>query len=577
MEINHWARLVAAKLVKDQIENEDSDLIILGHYGGFATYKQDGWSGYAMRMQDFITQVSGVNTLLAGPGILVTNPNGPVTTVSWDGTQGGGTDFTVTPDGPIQVAINGGSLGGSPVNVTNLDDLMISAIQIPSGLNWAGSWIEGQSAGYAADDVVWYEDPDTGVYYTYWAYNGAVPANHPLPTAGQASNDKWARLGLEGPTGKTGLSTAVLKLYQWSGTVPTVFPITDSVYTWTDGSFTLPPDYGLWSLTIPTNPNEGDILWEITQQYTDYPVGLVTNVTWTTTSPKPLAFYGFSGTDGKSVLSGSGLPASGLGVTGDFYIDITSSNYTMYGPKPSDNNWSPNTPKDLKGATGNDGRSVLSGSGVPSSGLGNVGDFYINLTSSNYTMYGPKTTNWTDNPTKDLKGNNGSITYSGSGTPPNGTGITGDYYINTSSTNYTMYGPKITDGSWTGANTVDLKGPQGAPGGAVIGVGGSIIGTPGMTISALNASSLIKLSTQSGNITVFVPDNLTSLPNGSQIMFVWDVRDTLEANSATFLALGSAVIKSANDMKYLRTLYSAATLIKITNTEYYLVGDLSPF
>ena len=56
MEINNWSRLVSAKLVKKEIENPTSDLIILGHYGGFSTYKQDGWSGYAMKITDLIQQ-----------------------------------------------------------------------------------------------------------------------------------------------------------------------------------------------------------------------------------------------------------------------------------------------------------------------------------------------------------------------------------------------------------------------------------------------------------------------------------------------------------------------------------------
>lgn len=38
-----------------------------------------------------------------------------------------------------------------------------------------------------------------------------------------------------------------------------------------------------------------------------------------------------SGVDGKTVLNGSGSPASNIGVTGDFYIDTAAS--TIYGPK----------------------------------------------------------------------------------------------------------------------------------------------------------------------------------------------------------------------------------------------------
>ena len=524
MEINHWAKLVASKLVKDQIENEDTDLIIIGHYGGFATYKQDGWSGYAMRMSDFITRVSGVNTLLAGPGILVTNPTGPVTTVSWDGTQGGGTNFSIQPEGPIQVSKNSEPLDGQPINITNLDTLNISAIALPSGLNWAGSWLAGEDIGFAADDVVWYDDPVTETYYTYWAWNGIVPPNSPLPGAGVANNEFWARLGLEGPQGKTGLSTAILKMYQWSALIPTVFPITDSVYTWADGSFTAPLDAGLWSLNVPSAPIEDQILWEIEQQYVDYPTTLVTNVTWSTTVANPIAYYGAAGVDGKTVLSGSGAPNNSLGEDGDFYIDTASSNYTMYGPK--------------------------------------IGG------------------NWTTNPSKNLKGDagaSGSITYSGAGAPPGGTGVIGDYYIDTSSTNYTMYGPKLATGNWTGVTTLNLKGTQGAPGGAIIDVS-TPIKTANYTMQATDGTKLIRFNTGASTLQITVPESLSAMPNGSQVIFAWEsgaaggILKFVQGNPGT-----GPTLYSANSMLFFRAIGSMATVIKISDTVYYIIGDLAPY
>ncbi len=528
MEINHWAKLVKSGLVKSTVENTESDLLIIGHYGGFSTYKQDAWSGYAMKISDFIADVSGITEIFGGPGILITG-TGNVKTISLDGTSGGGTNFTVQPEGVIQVALNDGTFSGDPVNVTNLDTLNIYALAVPSGLNWAGSWVTSKNIGFAQDDVVYFEDPDSGIYYTYWAYNGAVPPDNPtgtapLPGAGEASNTFWARLGLEGPTGATGLSTGIMKLYQWSTTVPTAFPIDQSAYTWATGAFTQPSDMGLWSTSVPTNPVADEILWELTQQFTLSPLADIVNIAWTTTSPKPIAYYGTAGTDGKTVLSGSGAPDNSLGENGDFYIDTASTEYTMYGPKAG-GNWLTNTPKDLKGDDGTAG----------------------------------------------------SITYSVAGTAADNLGITGDYYINTTSTNYTMYGPKPTDNSWLGADELDLKGPAGAPGGAVITVGDASITGTTYPIQATDASKLKKINTASNNVVIQVPDDLTTMTNGSQIMFVWDNRDLGLTFTASFIALGTATIKSANDMKNLRTKYSAATLIKVSNTEYYLVGDIAPY
>ena len=47
---------------------------------------------------------------------------------------------------------------------------------------------------------------------------------------------------------------------------------------------------------------------------------------------------GPQGPRGKTILNGSGIPASNLGITGDFYVDNTT--HEFYGPKLNDLNWS---------------------------------------------------------------------------------------------------------------------------------------------------------------------------------------------------------------------------------------------
>lgn len=59
---------------------------------------------------------------------------------------------------------------------------------------------------------------------------------------------------------------------------------------------------------------------------------------------------GTNGTNGNTILSGSGVPSGGLGVDGDFYRDTNNSNF--YGPKTG-GLWG--TPLDLKGLPGNNG------------------------------------------------------------------------------------------------------------------------------------------------------------------------------------------------------------------------------
>jgi hypothetical protein len=75
----------------------------------------------------------------------------------------------------------------------------------------------------------------------------------------------------------------------------------------------------------------------------------------------PQGIQGIPGLDGKTIRNGSGAPASGLGVDGDFYID--TSNNLIYGPKTG-GSWGSGTsivgpagPTGATGATGADGQS----------------------------------------------------------------------------------------------------------------------------------------------------------------------------------------------------------------------------
>ncbi|TCD02187.1 hypothetical protein EZ449_19205 [Pedobacter frigidisoli] len=118
---------------------------------------------------------------------------------------------------------------------------------------------------------------------------------------------------------------------------------------------------------------------------------------------------GLAGPAGSTVLSGTGSPATTIGLMGDFYLDIASSNF--YGPKKADG-WG--TPFSMKGAVGQTGATgatgatgtngangsngaagskILSGTITPTADLGVIGDYYLDKTT--YNFYGPKTdTGW---------------------------------------------------------------------------------------------------------------------------------------------------------------------------------------
>jgi hypothetical protein len=155
---------------------------------------------------------------------------------------------------------------------------------------------------------------------------------------------------------------------------------------------------------------------------------------------------GSPGTDGKTILSGTTAPGSGLGTNGDFYLNTTTAD--LHGPKAS-GSWP--APVSLKGPQGNAGKTILSGSSAPSSGTGTDGDFYLNTAAS--TLYGPKASGaWPAGVTligpagaNGTNGIDGRTILSVTTAPSSGLGANGDFYLNTASS--VLYGPKA-GGIW---------------------------------------------------------------------------------------------------------------------------------
>ncbi|RYD96696.1 MAG: hypothetical protein EOP54_13080 [Sphingobacteriales bacterium] len=208
---------------------------------------------------------------------------------------------------------------------------------------------------------------------------------------------------------------------------------------------------------------------------------------------------GAAGVNGKTVLSGTGTPAPGIGSDGDYYIDATTN--TIYGPKTG-GVWpagvslvgatGPTGATGANGAAGVNGKTVLSGTGLPAPGTGSDGDYYIDPTTN--IFYGPKAggtwpagvslvgatgpigatgSNGVAGPigpqgpigatgANGAAGVNGKTVLSGTGLPAPGTGSDGDYYIDP--TTNIIYGPKV-GGTWpAGVSLVGATGPTGVQG-----------------------------------------------------------------------------------------------------------------
>jgi len=110
---------------------------------------------------------------------------------------------------------------------------------------------------------------------------------------------------------------------------------------------------------------------------------------------------GVAGANGKTVSNGTSNPVLGTGVNGDFYINTATN--TLFGPK-ANGAWPSGVSlvgptgatgaQGLQGATGAtgvagaDGKTIRNGTSDPVSGTGVDGDFYINTAAN--TLFGPK-------------------------------------------------------------------------------------------------------------------------------------------------------------------------------------------
>lgn len=134
---------------------------------------------------------------------------------------------------------------------------------------------------------------------------------------------------------------------------------------------------------------------------------------------------GKDGINGSSIITGTEVPKADIGTDGDFYLNISTSDF--YGPKKAKNWGNPISLRGLKGdrgekgekgdkgikgdtgekgekgekgATGakgrdgekgTDGTKFFAGMGTPADSKGKEGDFYIDLLNKKF--YGPKTNN----------------------------------------------------------------------------------------------------------------------------------------------------------------------------------------
>lgn len=136
-----------------------------------------------------------------------------------------------------------------------------------------------------------------------------------------------------------------------------------------------------------------------------------------------------------TLRNGAGAPAGGLGAVGDFYIDTAAD--AIYGPKTGAG-WGaptslvgPEGPQGEQGPQGDQGQQGIQGQQGPQGIQGNPG----------------------------AAGAPGEVWFTGAGAPGGGTGIVGDWYLNSANGDYYE---KTGGAAWTLRG--NLKGPQGNQG-----------------------------------------------------------------------------------------------------------------
>ena len=114
----------------------------------------------------------------------------------------------------------------------------------------------------------------------------------------RSQNFTKAKAGTNGSSGANGVRTAILEMYQWAASAPTIFPTGTSTYTWATGTFTLPTANG-WTL-LPGTGTAGQTLWGCRQVYSDQLTESTSAVAWSTN----IAYAtGASGTNGPSGIN----------------------------------------------------------------------------------------------------------------------------------------------------------------------------------------------------------------------------------------------------------------------------------
>lgn len=224
-------------------------------------------------------------------------------------------------------------------------------------------------------------------------------------------------------------------------------------------------------------------------------------------------------------------------------------------------------PFGVDGTPGPAGPGWIAGSGAPDDGTdGSNGDFYFDEATGD--VYGPKTGGMWDVAVANLTGPSGvgSAWFTGTGVPSGGLGEDGDFYLDDATGD--VYGPKAS-GAWGSASS-NLQGADGTNGAPVAAIN-SEAGTT-YTPALGDEADLIEFTSSSPVLVTLPQDSDVAFAVNTVIYFCQAGTGTVTLSAGS----GATVLLPTELTSELREQQSVASAIKVAANTWRLLGDLAP-
>jgi hypothetical protein len=231
----------------------------------------------------------------------------------------------------------------------------------PSGSS-TYTWATGQFTAPATPNGWSLTPPAAVLGETLWIARTLYADNNTTATSSVTWNATTALAistsgvdGTAGSDGANGYRTGFLELYQWASATPNSFPAGNSVYTWADGTFTLPTTPNSWSLT-PGSASAGQTLYACSVRYADNLTTTTSVVTWNTGTAYVIGAAGTNGTNGVNGTRTAVLDMykwSATQPTSSFPSGTSTYTWSsgQFTAPPTPNGWSLTPPASVAGQT----------------------------------------------------------------------------------------------------------------------------------------------------------------------------------------------------------------------------------